>query len=222
MKEKNSYSRQLTEEDIQELRHRAFIGGMWEEIGRLQYDFLIAQGLQSHHKLLDIGCGALRGGLHFIKFLQRSGYFGIDINQSLIEGAKHEVNLASLGVKKPTLLVNGKFEFSNFSTKFDFIIAQSVFTHLPINDIIRCLKEVKGVLKKNSTFYATSFLTPNDNYLENYKHEIGGIVTKFDSDPFHYNHKILELISQSVGLKVIFIGDWKHPRNQQMLAFQHI
>ncbi len=32
------------------------IGGRWEEIGRLQFDFLVAEGLMPAHTLLDIGC----------------------------------------------------------------------------------------------------------------------------------------------------------------------
>ncbi len=41
------------------------VGGMWEEIGRLQFVFLVEKGLQPHHEMLDIGCGTLRGGRHF-------------------------------------------------------------------------------------------------------------------------------------------------------------
>jgi hypothetical protein len=57
--------------------HRRRVGGMWEEIGRLQFDFLLSKGLQSRHFLLDIGCGSLRGGIHFIGFLDAGRYDGI-------------------------------------------------------------------------------------------------------------------------------------------------
>ena len=52
----NSYGEELSESDIEQNRHRNFIGGKWEEIGQLQYDFLLKQGLQPQQKLLDIGC----------------------------------------------------------------------------------------------------------------------------------------------------------------------
>ncbi len=38
------------------------VGGLWDEIGQLQFDFLRAKGLLPRHKLLDFGCGSLRGG----------------------------------------------------------------------------------------------------------------------------------------------------------------
>ena len=53
------------------LWHREAVGGLWDEMGRLQFDFLVAQGLQPHHKMLDIGCGSMRGGRHFVNHLER-------------------------------------------------------------------------------------------------------------------------------------------------------
>ena len=76
----NSYGQQLSDLDIRRQKHRDFIGGKWSEIGQLQFDFLLESGLQPHHKLLDIGCGCLRGGIHFINYLEASNYSGLDIN----------------------------------------------------------------------------------------------------------------------------------------------
>src|SRR5205807_6035012 len=59
--------------------HRAIVGGAWEEIGRLQFEFLTGNGLKPHHRLLDVGCGALRGGLHFIRYLDEGNYVGVDL-----------------------------------------------------------------------------------------------------------------------------------------------
>jgi len=50
------------------------VGGMWEQIGQLQFDFLVNHGLEPNHKLLDIGCGTLRGGRHFITYLVPGNY----------------------------------------------------------------------------------------------------------------------------------------------------
>jgi len=62
---------------------REEIGGLWEKIGELQFNFLVKNGLEPKHFLLDIGCGSLRGGIHFIRFLEECHYFGIDKNQEL-------------------------------------------------------------------------------------------------------------------------------------------
>jgi hypothetical protein len=43
------------------LRHRDVVGGMWDDIGKLQFDFLCDHGLRPSCRLIDIGCGCLRG-----------------------------------------------------------------------------------------------------------------------------------------------------------------
>jgi hypothetical protein len=58
--------------------HREVVGGMWDLIGHLQFEFLIGQGLQPHHYLLDGGGGSLRGGVHLIRYLEPGHYFGVD------------------------------------------------------------------------------------------------------------------------------------------------
>src|ERR1043165_9261696 len=94
------YTRQLTRKEIAKGEHRNFVGGFWHEIGNLQFEFLLGQGLLPSHKLVDIGCGALRCGLPIIRYLEKGTYFGLDINASLIEAAKSELSLAELTSKR--------------------------------------------------------------------------------------------------------------------------
>src|SRR5208282_4584116 len=87
----NKYGQQLTNAEIRSGSHREFVGGMWDEIGALQFEFLKEQGLAPGHRLVDIGCGCLRGGVHFVPYLQKGGYCGIDLNASLIEAGRKEL-----------------------------------------------------------------------------------------------------------------------------------
>src|SRR6476620_10345865 len=65
-------------EGIRQLGHRDYVGGLWDEIGQLQFDFLVSNGLKPQHYLLDIACGSLRAGIHFIPYLETGHYLGID------------------------------------------------------------------------------------------------------------------------------------------------
>ena len=78
----NDYHRALSESEIAADARREFVGGLWEEIGELQFQFMVAQGLRPEHRLVDIGCGALRGGLHFVRYLDRGHYYGLDLNRT--------------------------------------------------------------------------------------------------------------------------------------------
>src|SRR5260370_28821072 len=78
--------------------HREVVGGQWDEIGQLQFYFLKKNGLRADHSLLDIGCGCLRGGVHFIEYLEPDRYVGLDINQPLLD-AVYDIELAAAGLQ---------------------------------------------------------------------------------------------------------------------------
>lgn len=63
------------------------VGGLWQQMGQLQFDFLVRQGLKPEHRLLDIGCGTLRGGRHFIRYLNPGNYTGMDISPKALDFA---------------------------------------------------------------------------------------------------------------------------------------
>ncbi len=102
--------------------------------------------------------------------------------------------------------------------EFDWVLAQSLFTHLPINRIQRCLHGVAKVLRPEGRFYATYF--PADTCTPLKPTERGnGIVTHLDADPYHYPFALFEYLVSDLGLRVRNIGDWAHPRGQHMLEF---
>lgn len=215
----NSYGQQLSDFDVWRNRHRDFIGSKWQEMGQLQFDFMVEQGLQPQDQLLDIGCGCLRGGVRFLEYLETSNYYGLDINASLIKAAWHELKLAKLAEKKPNLLVSEKFEIEKFQQHFDYMLSISLFSHLPMNVIIRGLVAARENLTPHGKYYATFFLAPSSAYLEEITHEPGEITTYYDSDPFHYSWSEIEFMARSANLEAKLIGGWNHPRNQQMVQF---
>ena len=211
------YTRQLTRKEIAAGEHRSFVGGLWHEIGALQFEFLLKQGLLPSHKVVDVGCGSLRCGIPIIRYLEEGNYSGFDINASLIEAGKYELDLAGLTGKRPNLLVNDRFELERLGNSFDVALAQSLFTHLDMNLIVRCVAKVRNVLRPNGKFFATFFLASSPGHLAPIHHEPGGVVTNLDSDPFHYSFSEIQWLARIAGLSAELIGDWNHPRNQQML-----
>ncbi|HXU44243.1 MAG TPA: class I SAM-dependent methyltransferase [Thermoanaerobaculia bacterium] len=219
----NSYAGGLSEEEIAAGFHRELVGGLWDEMGRLQLDYLIAEGLRPEMRLLDVGCGCLRGGLWFIPYLEPGHYYGIDVNAALLDvGYDLELQRAGLGERLPraNLLATGSFEASRFGVPFDFALAQSVFTHLPANFIRRCLIEVARAMPPGGRFYATFFECPADrpDALE-LRHEPGGIASYLDSDPYHYRWRDLEWLAEGLPWRSEHVGDWGHPRAQRMARF---
>jgi cyclopropane fatty-acyl-phospholipid synthase-like methyltransferase len=215
----NAYHRALGDAEIAAGAHREVVGGLWDEIGELQSRFLIAHGLRPDHALVDIGCGALRGGVHFVRYLQRGRYHGLDINPTLITAGELELQRANLSDRDARLLVDGDFDLSRFGRTFDYGIAVSVFTHLFLNHIARCLRQMRAVMHEDSRFFCTFFEAPSPVHLEPILHSPGRALTRYDADPFHYAFSELEWLARQCGLRAELIGSWDHPRDQRMVCF---
>jgi SAM-dependent methyltransferase len=199
--------------------HRAVVGGMWEEMGRKQLEYLVEQGLRPDHHFLDVGCGSLRGGIHFVRYLEPDRYCGLDIQQPLLDAGRRELDAAGLDPDAAWLMQDDAFRFGRFERRFDFALAQSVFTHLPFNTIMRCLAEIECALRPGGRFYATFFRHPAPRLSAEPLRQTEKITSYPDRDPFHYDPDVFRWAVEGSTLDVELVGDWDHPRNQQMLLF---
>lgn len=202
--------------------HRRTIGNMphWDYLGKIQLDYLVERGLKPEHYLLDVGCGPLRAGIHFIEYLETGHYAGVDQHADMLETAR-EVELPKHGLvaKQPHLLANQLFEFGKFGMTFDYAMAQSVFTHITLNAIMRCLAEIRLVLKPGGRFYASIFENPHGKLFVDDIHPAETTVTHYDRDFFHYDLDTLRYACEGTGLTMEYEGDYGHPHNEKMLVF---
>jgi len=204
---RHSYSRFYRE--FMRLRTRrdpkAAVGGCWEELGRLQFEFLREEGLKPNHRLLDIGCGALRAGIHFIGYLAPGHYTGIDISQHILDAGRKMLPAGLHGEKRPRLLRNNDLRLSEFEdASFDFVLAQSVFTHMPRADVEECISSVPRVLRETGRFYFTIFEDERERYVPG-------------AENFYYPYQTLYRLCRRSGLDLARVDEFVHPRHQAML-----
>lgn len=197
---------------IREEGHRGVVGGLWEVIGPLQRDFLIGRGMRRSDRVLDIGCGALRGGAPLAAWLAPGRYYGIDISPGLLEaGWRHEIEAAGLADRLPRdhLHATDSFE-APFGEVFDLGLAVSLFTHLPLDYLTRCLERLAPVFRPGADVYLTVF--EGQGTME----RPGGVVTHDDRDPFHFTREAVRAATPE-GWRMEWIGEWGHPRDQRMV-----
>lgn len=117
----------------EQLAKQTFLGGPvkdFEKVGRLQLITLLRAGLYPQSKVLDIGCGCLRGGYWLIHFLDPRCYCGIEPNRAMVEvGLSHLLEPEELRTKHPRFDHNASFDSSVFGEQFDFFLARSIWTH---------------------------------------------------------------------------------------------
>ncbi len=193
--------------------HRGFVGGdgpMWDAIGELQFEFLKSQGLAPRHRFVDVACGSLRGGVHFIRYLDPGCYTGVDKHiELIIYGVAQELGLDGYRAKQPRFLVADDFAFSRTEGGFEFGIAQSLFTHLTAADIFRCLVELAKASRPGCRFFATFFeAAARDNPPASHAHA-----------RFAYTPDEMATLGNLAGWRPTYIGDWRHPRGQMLMEY---
>jgi len=217
------YDSKLIAERIHAGQHREMVGGMWDEIGKLQFDYIVANGLTSEMNFLDVGCGCFRGGVHFIDHLNSGNYYGIDLSQDLMNaGYNTELKQLNLQAKLPrrNLHCTDDFEATEFEVSFDIALALSVFTHLPLNHLRLCLSRLTKIMRPRGCFFVTVFnVNDGDDWSRSILHSPGDITTYPDRDPFHYHLNDLAYCCEGLPWKLEKLEDWNHPRDQWIATF---
>jgi hypothetical protein len=214
------YNTDFVSSSVADGNHREIVGGMWDEIGKLQMEFLISEGLSPEDRLLDIGCGSLRLGVRAVEFLEPGNYWGTDLNLALLNaGYDREIVPNDLSGRLPRshLVVDERFVFPGVPTELDFAIAQSLFTHLPLNHMRLCLTNLARHVSTPCTFYFTVFTPEDQPVTESHQQSRGGILTHTDRDAYHYSIADLYFAAAETDWSIEFLGDWNHPRNQMMV-----
>lgn len=127
---------------------------LWKKQREFQIDFLRRQGLLPHHKLVDVGCGTLRGGIPLIDYLDEGSYYGVDGSEAYLEEARREAERHGLIAKRPTLLPTTDFNDIDCDTKFDYAWSFAVLLHLDDETLNASIKWVAEHLKPAGTFLA--------------------------------------------------------------------
>ena len=173
------------------------------KVGRLQFDYLRKQGLKPQNSLLDYGCGALRLGRYVIPYLEPGQYYGLDISESIIAYAQRLVARSNLAQCAPSLCPI-KESGIPIEKSFDYIIAQSVFTHTDPDTTLVIMRAAAEHMHDSSQFLATFWM--RDDFGES-----RGV------DYYYPAVGIMDMAEKS-GLWPEFKDDYEHP-SQKMVVF---
>jgi cyclopropane fatty-acyl-phospholipid synthase-like methyltransferase len=198
-----------------EEHYSAYVGppAQYDFMGAMQFRLACSLGLRETHKFLDFGCGSLRAGRLLIPYLNEGCYFGIEPNAWLLDEAlQHEVGHEIVRRKACRFDNNAAFDSSVFGEQFDFIVAQSIFSHAGRAQIELCLRGFKQTLKPNGIVMAT-FLPTNDPAQDHKADDwvYPGCV--------QYLPDSIEYFAKQAGLHTMQIP-WHHPR-QTWFLFAH-
>ncbi|CAL0329622.1 unnamed protein product [Lupinus luteus] len=130
--------------------HHSNYGEPWAG-GRDVFEFL-AQSTQLRHDslVLEIGCGTLRVGLHFIRYLNPEHFHCLERDElSLMAAFRYELPAQGLLNKRPLIVKGDDMDFSKFDSgiMYDLIYASAVFLHMPDKLVWTGLERLASKLK---------------------------------------------------------------------------
>jgi SAM-dependent methyltransferase len=174
---------------------------------------MVAQGMQPQHRFLDVACGALRAGVHFVDYLDSGNYYGIDVNSDLLDAGYQRELREDLRAKLPRdqLRVADRFE-CDFGVSFDFAIAQSLFTHVSLNHVRLCMYRVAQQMRPGGRFFVTFNEMRRSFPVDGVKGKSYG-----ERNVYWYYRKDLRWAASFSPWDFRYIGDWGHPRGQRMV-----
>ncbi|KAF5739521.1 hypothetical protein HS088_TW12G00727 [Tripterygium wilfordii] len=130
--------------------HHSNYGEPWAG-GRDVFEFLAeSTHLTPDSRVLEIGCGTLRVGLHFIRYLSTEHFHCLERDElSLMAAFRYELPSQGLLHKRPVIVKGEDMEFSKFGTGvvYDLIYASAVFLHMPDKLVWLGLERLANKLK---------------------------------------------------------------------------
>lgn len=135
------------------------------------YEFLVKRGrLRPNERILDLGCGPGHHARPLTEFLSDEGSFeGLDIATPVIDFCKSayaafkNFNFTHADIQNDHYNAEGRFRQNQYKlpfkdSEFDLVYSVSLFTHLPPEDTLSYLAEIRRVLKPTGRFISTFFL----------------------------------------------------------------
>ncbi|MCX6352867.1 MAG: class I SAM-dependent methyltransferase [Bacteroidetes bacterium] len=208
--------------------------------------FIDLGGLQPHHRVLDIGCGAGRLAIPLMGYLKKEGsYEGIDIKKQIVNWCQRNIsrksgnfNFRLSDIYNRNYNTKGKllakdFEFPFEDDEFDFIFLTSVFMNMMPDEIENYLKQIGKMLKPGGKCFITAFLL-NEESIKNLNAAKSAINFNYDFGNYKlhnaitrsfkvaYNEDYLTSLLSKSGMSATTIHHGKWSGKSDGLAFQDI
>lgn len=128
---------------------------LWEMKRRFQIEFLKTTGLLPSHRLLDLGCGTLRGGIPLIDYLDAGHYLGVEVRGDVLDEGRRELAESGLAAKSPRLIHCDRLADLELGTTVDVAWAFAVLIHMDDDVLDQAVGAVARHLADHGVFYAT-------------------------------------------------------------------
>lgn len=175
---------------------------------------------------IDIGAGDIVLGEKQNEIGRPEIFYVQDLSKTSIDAGINRMKCNGVDIKNIIPLISINFDFSQIENgSIDCAFSNSLFSHLSLNSILLCLRNLSVKMKKNSKYMTSMIVVTNhiepDSYDWSYLRKKGTNVVSYSTkDPFHYTKEtILQLSRFNSGFEVVKIHDYGHPF-QKLVEFR--
>jgi cyclopropane fatty-acyl-phospholipid synthase-like methyltransferase len=179
---------------------------MADIVGDLQTELLVLNGLEPHHRVLEIGCGALVAGRSLMTLLEPGHYAGIDPNVWLIEAAiSGDPAVRELvNSKRPIFLFNEDFD-GTAAGRFDYVLSHSILSHAAEWQLPLFMAAVKAALTEAGVALASIRFTDEAGQLQGDSHDREWV---YPGNSF-FSPETAAAAATSAGLRCEWVEDYR-------------
>ncbi|MBT6910843.1 MAG: class I SAM-dependent methyltransferase [Rhodospirillaceae bacterium] len=177
------------------------LGDDYLDGANVHLQYLQAHGLTPDHVMLDYGCGWLRTGGGAIRFLKPGHYFGVDISAERIKAGCER--LVAEGIDPANFEVHPVRDCllrEVAGQKFDTVWANSVFSHMPGDDISAMLAALRPLLAIDGQF-VFNFVRADRPMIKSVK-------------SFSYEVEEMRALCEAEGYAFELLHDWDYTTHQ--------
>ncbi len=165
-----------------------------------------------HHRLLDIGAGALRLGCRAVPYLEPGKYWATDASGALLRRGRAAELPDPARLPEDRLIEDAGFAYPGVPADIDFAIAFAVFTHLPRDRLARALGSARARFPDLRAFLFTVFLAPEETAAASFR-QADGVVTHPARPPYHLTRAAMDALVREAGF-IPDINATRLPRGQ--------
>ncbi len=151
------YFASIVRNDIQTRRIHPTLGenlrdGAFGEAGKATFKHLLSFGITPDDVCVDYGCGTLRVGVHAMRFLSPGRYWGLDIDQSLLDTGASLVGRELIREKQPKLRVISPDTVKEAAeSKPAFLFSVAVLIHVHPAELDEYFRNILAIVNGSGT-----------------------------------------------------------------------
>ena len=180
----------------------------------------------TNKSFIDIGAGDIVLG----EFLSEIGtpkvFYAQDLSEPSLKSGIERIQKSRTKVDIFRTLVSDNFDFGEIeNSSLDYAFSNSLFSHLSINSILMCLRNLAPKMNVDGKYYSSMIIIPSGDESQPYdwsylERKGTNVISYPNKDPFHYSEKTVASLSYfDTGFKVVTIHDYGHPF-QKLVEFE--